>query len=128
MQFHTHSCSDFSFCYYIDVPKNSGAINFLNQNNNNQNNIFSGIFDYSPHEPNKTFIKDFQNPHVFGSYDFSPQDGKLLIFPSTLDHSVDTCEPGVVRHSISGDIKLTLNKKIKDFESGLVHPSLWKEL
>ena len=128
MQFHTHSCSDFSFCYYIDAPKNSGAINFLNQNTNNQNNIFSGIFDYSINEPSKTFIKDFENPHVFNSYGFSPSDGKLLIFPSTLDHSVNTCEPGVVRHSISGDIKLTLKKEIQNFESGLIHPSLWTEI
>lgn len=128
MQFHTHSGSDFSFCYYIDVPENSGKINFLNQNTSNKNYIFSGLFDYNPEEPNKTFIKDFTNPHIFHSYPFEPSDGKLLIFPSELAHSVDSCEPGVVRHSISGDIKLTLNKKIKNFESGLVHPALWTEI
>lgn len=128
MQFHTHSGSDLSFCYYVDVPKNSGTINFLNQNNNNKNNIFSGLFDYNPQEPHKTFIKDFKNPHTFNSYSFDPIDGKLLIFPSELSHSVNTNEPGVIRYSISGDIKITLNKNIKNFESGLVHPSLWTEL
>lgn len=128
MQFHTHSGSDLSFCYYVDIPKKSGKINFLNQNINNKNCIFSGLFDYNPEEPSKTFIKDFDNPHTFHSYPFEPSDGKLLIFPSELSHSVDLSESDVVRHSISGDIKLTLNKKIKNFESGLVHPSLWTEL
>lgn len=128
MDFHTHSCSDLSFCYYIDIPLNSGNINFLNQNTKNTNNLFSGLFDTHPEEPDKSFIKDFKNPHTFPAYSFEPSEGKLLIFPSTLKHSVDRCEPGVVRHSISGDIKITLNKDIKNFESGLVHPSLWTEL
>ncbi len=128
MQFHTHSGSDFSFCYYIDVPENSGKINFLNENINNKNCIFSGLFDYTPKEAKKTFIKDFNNPHTFKSYPFDPCDGKLLIFPSDLSHSVDQSNPGVVRHSISGDIKLTLKKDIINFESGLMHPSLWTEL
>ena len=130
MDFHTHSGSDLSFCYYIDVPLHSGNINFLNQNtkNENINNLFSGLFDFSEYEPSKAFINDFKNPHTFYSFPFEPSEGKLLIFPSTLEHSVDKCEPGVVRHSISGDIKITLNKDIKNFESGLVHPSLWTEL
>ncbi len=128
MDFHTHSCSDLSFCYYVDIPKNSGKINFLNQNFNNKNNFFSGLFDYNPNEPEKTFIKDFTNPHVFKSYAFEPSEGMLLIFPSDLSHSVDWCDESITRYSISGDIKLTLNKNILNFESGLIHPSCWREL
>ena len=128
MQFHTHSGSDLSFCYYIDIPEGSGTINFLNQNPSNVNALFSGLFDYNPEEPTRTFIRDFNSHHTFYEFPFEAANAKLLIFPSKLQHSVDPGDKGVIRHSISGDIKLTLNEQVQDFESGLVHPSLWTEL
>lgn len=124
MGFHSHSSSDFSFTYYVDIPEGSSGIKFLNQNMFNKNNIFSGLFG----NETTSYIKDFNNPHVFESYYFRPSNGKLLIFPSSLEHAVDSCEMGVVRYAIAGDIKLSLNKNIINFESGLIHPSFWREL
>jgi uncharacterized protein (TIGR02466 family) len=126
MNFHHHDSADLSFVYYVDVPEDCANIRFLNQNFRNQNAIFNGIFISG--DTRKNFIGDFNNPHVRHSHPFKPGNGKLLLFPSSLEHGIEDTDNSIKRYSIAGDIKFTLKKEILDYETGLVHPSLWKEL
>jgi hypothetical protein len=126
MEFHHHDGADLSFVYYVDVPEDCANVRFLNQNFRNKNAIFNGIFISSDSE--KNFIGDFNNPHTSHSYPFKPKEGSLLIFPSALEHGIERTDNPIKRYSIAGDIKFTLKKEILDYETGLVHPSLWKEL
>ena len=126
MNFHHHDSADLSFVYYVDVPEDCANIRFLNQNFNNKNAIFNGIFISG--DLTKHFINDFNNPHTAHSIPFQPKEGHLLIFPSALEHGIEQTDNSVNRYSIAGDIKFTLKKEIIDYETGLVHPSLWTEL
>jgi len=126
MDFHHHDSGDLSFVYYVDVPEDCANVRFLNQNFRNKNAIFNGIFIAG--DAQKNFIGDFNNPHVRHSHPFKPANGKLLLFPSSLEHGIEDTDNSIKRYSIAGDIKFTLKKEILDYETGLVHPSLWKEL
>lgn len=126
MSFHHHDSGDLSFVYYVDVPENCANIRFLNQNPKNKNSIFNGIFLSG--DTKKSLISNYNNPHTTHSYPFKPKEGKLLIFPSDLEHGIEPSNNSKKRYSIAGDIKFTLKKEILDYETGLVHPSLWKEL
>lgn len=126
MNFHFHSSSDLSFVYYINLPKNSPGIEFENQNKNNINSLFDSIFSLEDH--NKNLIKYYSHFHTCSSYNVNVKEGTLLIFPSSLPHSIPSIDFEGKRYSIAGDIKLTLKSDIINYEIGLMHPSNWKEL
>lgn len=130
---HSHSSSDLSFVYYVDVPDGSGNIHFINPNYHDMcyNSYFPGMFERP--SSGRAFMNDVwgkeYNAHTNQYFALPSIEGTLLIFPSKLAHMVpqskDTEEK---RFSISGDIKLCLDEKIDDYEHGLVHPCRWLEL
>lgn len=124
---HRHSAGDLSFVYYIDVPPDSGDICFFNPNyiDYNLNNYFMGMF--RPPYPGKKFIKT-DNPHTEEFYNIKSESGNLVIFPSHLHHKVSRSMSKQNRYSLSGDIKICLDKNIDNYEHGLIHPSYWTEL
>lgn len=85
---HSHGHFDFSGAYYVKTPKNCGQIVFR---------------DPRPAAVTSDFITtQFNNGEVFR---IEPEVGKLLIFPSYLDHMVLPSKTKDDRVSISWNIK-----------------------
>ena len=93
---HIHGESDWSFCYYVSVPQNSGNI------------VFSDPRLTRVSRPRDSFLKNFNNDFQHGTYGVSPSDGELIIFPSYLEHSVENNESNEPRISVSGNIILRM--------------------
>ena len=85
-QEHAHSNSTLSFCWYVSVAKDSG--NFVLMSSTQM----FGNQSYRYQEYN-----NFNSP----SYEVFPRDGSLIIFPSTLRHSVP-------RHNVEGFDRISL--------------------
>ena len=130
---HSHSSSDLSFVYYVDVPEGSGNIHFINPNYHDfsYNSYFPGMFERPTSGRafmNDVWNKEF-NAHTNQYFPLPSIEGNLLIFPSKLAHMVpQSKETEEKRYSISGDIKVCLDVSIDDYEHGLVHPARWLEL
>ena len=91
---HIHENVDWSFVYYVKVPKNSGNLIFLDPR-------IRRIKDRST-----SFIKNYDNPFTHSIYFFSPLEGKFVIFPSYLEHYVEFNTTNKPRICISGNIKI----------------------
>jgi len=74
---HNHPGAVFSGVYYINVPKNSGAIVFRNP----------AIHFLEMYWPNK-FVKDF-NCSTSSLWKINPGNNQVVIFPAWLDHFVE---------------------------------------
>ena len=68
---HTHPEGIISGVYYVKVPSNSGAISF--ERPDNQRYFFEG---------------DDINPYNYKYYSYEPKVGKVVLFPSWLNHMV----------------------------------------
>ena len=91
---HNHPGSFLSGVFYIDVPdKNMGSIHFLRG------------------DDMKYYINKLPNPNNFTGQHvtYVPKSGKLLIFPSWLDHHVDGNRSKQKRISLSFNYKILQN-------------------
>ena len=87
---HSHGQFQFSGAYYVKAPKDSGQIVFR---------------DPRPAAITNEFVtSQFNGGEV---YRIEPEEGKLLIFPSYLDHMVMPSKSDDDRVSISWNIKAT---------------------
>lgn len=86
---HRHPAKQFSGCFYVDVPENSGDIMF---------HSFRERFDYLP--------PDVQQYTVFNAdtYSYAPKEGELFLWESWLKHSVPSANFVGVRRSMAIDI------------------------
>ena len=91
---HIHEGSDWSFVYYVKVPKDSGNLIFIDPR-------IRRMKDRS-----NRFIKNFDNPFTHSIYFLCPLEGKFVIFPSYLEHYVEFNTSNKPRISISGNIKM----------------------
>ena len=92
---HTHPGGDLSGVFWIKVPKNSGDIVFYNPE------------EYCNYQLDKSYSNIIKN--IFNqknSYSISPQEGKVILFPSHLDHSVEVNNSNEDRISISFNINI----------------------
>ena len=86
---HAHYNSIISSVFYIDVDENTDRVKF---HNNQYNNI--------------TFVKNTEdhNPYNSNSWYLPVQRGRLLLFPSSLRHSVSTVSTDMNRISLSFNV------------------------
>jgi len=119
---HTHASSDISFVYYVNPPDNS-TITFYSENNNNC--YAGGLFDTKP-DPNRSIIGEL-NYINSGISSVKVERGDLLVFPSSLKHGVSGGSgKGTNIRSIAGDIKLLLDPKYTNLDTGMIHFDHWR--
>ena len=92
---HNHPTSDLSGVLWIKSQKNCGNI------------IFESPRSFATHQEIDSYTEDFKkNNNYFHSYSFNPRAGRMLVFPSHLDHHVDFNQSQEDRISISFNIRL----------------------
>tara|TARA_R100000008_G_C3584571_1_gene171207 strand:- start:2503 stop:3180 length:678 start_codon:yes stop_codon:yes gene_type:complete len=88
---HVHSSANFSGCYYVKHPKNSGHIHFLDPRPQHR---------FASPDPAPDVMHQIEGSHVFNPYcnshphdssifTYEIKEGKIIIFPSWLMHYVD---------------------------------------
>lgn len=117
---HQHNNAHFSVVYYVSVPeiidRDPGSITFHSPENHWGVCVGASVSDRGVGESRARFV---------------PTTGDLIIFPSTLRHSVTTNEYDIKRMSISMDITLTRNDTTNEEatdEMSIPNPSLWTKL
>ena len=90
---HLHPNSDWSFTYYVKVTEDSGDIVFCDPRLRRIMNVQDDI------------IQDYNNKSQHSTYSVSPLNGRLIIFPSYLEHFVEPNLTQETRISISGNIR-----------------------
>ena len=92
---HVHPTSDFSGVFWLKAPMNCGNIVFESPHN------FSSFMEI------QSYTEKFKNDSgCTDGYFFNPIEGKMLIFPSSLEHEVQPNESDKDRISVSFNIKL----------------------
>ena len=92
---HNHPCSDLAGVLWIKCPKDCGDIVFHNPN------AFQSF-----HEINSYTDKFKDQTKYYHNYIFNPTEGRMLIFPSHLEHHVEANKSDEDRISISFNINL----------------------
>ena len=92
---HIHPNSDFSGVFWLKAPMNSGDI------------VFDSPHNFSSFMERISYTEKFKNDTgCTDRYFFNPIEGKMLIFPSSLEHEVQPNESDEDRISVSFNIKL----------------------
>ena len=92
---HNHPTSDLSGVLWIKSQKDCGNI------------IFESPRSFATHQEIECYNEDFkENNNYFHSFSFNPIAGKLIVFPSHLEHHVDFNESEEDRISVSFNIRL----------------------
>lgn len=89
---HSHPMALFSAVYYVKAKANCGDLVFITPNSAHQNG-----------EIGKGLIVENFNEFTSATWSISPEEGKLLIFPSWLTHYVQQNKSGNERISIALD-------------------------
>ena len=109
---HKHPNSILSAVFYLQTgDEESGEIRFYASHSE---------IDFLP-------MKFKRNGRSYTNCKYKAKPNDLLIFPSTLEHEVETYNGELPRYSISYDIIVTSTRN-DDWESTIPHPSQWKEL
>lgn len=121
---HIHSTSHISFVYYINVPENSNSIHFLNYYS--PNSLFLGMYQDNELEERR-LIKNYNQENAQSFY-IMPEEGNILLFPSSLRHSTQNhdVEFDGERLSVVGDITLILKPDQFGYSMGYLDPKYWK--
>ena len=90
---HLHPNSDWSFAYYVKTTEDSGGIVFCDPRVRRLMNVQDEI------------LIDHSNNSQHSIYTIKPLSGKLVIFPSYLEHYVEPNLTQETRISISGNIR-----------------------
>jgi len=101
---HVHPGYDYSGCYYVTFPENSGLIHFLDPRPQHR---------FASPEPKSTEGKNwYSSDNVYDSSFFTYQikEGKVIIFPSWLTHYVDPNPTDLLRISIPFNAKYIHNE------------------
>lgn len=127
---HNHSDAHIAFVYYVHVPDTiQNPLRFYNYRNRHE------PFSYFCKMNNENNVWDWFNSYT---WQFTPIDGQLMVFPATLNHdtlgqspeascSIKTIEDVKSRRlSIAGDILLTHKNKIAR-NLGLQPISNWRK-
>ena len=91
---HAHPGNDYSGCYYVTFPENSGLIHFLDPRPQHR---------FASPNPKSTEDKNwYSSDNIYDSSFFTYQikEGKVIIFPSWLTHYVDPNPTDSLRISI----------------------------
>ena len=92
---HNHPTSDLSGVLWIKSQKDCGNI------------IFDSPRSFATHQEIECYNEDFkENNNYFHSFSFNPVAGRLLVFPSHLEHHVDFNKSQEDRISVSFNIRL----------------------
>ena len=92
---HNHPTSDLSGVLWIKSQKDCGNI------------IFDSPRSFATHQEIECYNEDFkENNNYFHSFSFNPVAGRLLVFPSHLEHHVAFNESQEDRISVSFNIRL----------------------
>ena len=92
---HNHPRSNLSGVLWIKTPKNSGNLVFTSPNLFNR------------YEELDSYTKEFKyNSNSYMTYYFRPMEGRLLIFPSSLEHEVKENKSNEDRISFSFNVQL----------------------
>ena len=92
---HVHPTSHLSGVFWIKVPKNSGSIMFHSPE------IFNRFQELD------CYTDEFcYDSNCYMTHDFTPSEGKILIFPSSLEHEVKKNESNEDRISVSFNMRL----------------------
>ena len=96
---HNHPRSNLSGVLWIKIPKDSGDI------------VFSSPNFFDRYDEIDCYTDEFKyDLHSYHTYYFIPKEGRLLIFPSSLEHEVKENKSTEDRISYSFNIKL-INEK-----------------
>lgn len=88
---HTHPFSHYSGVFYVQTPNNCGNIGFYQDGTVYQETLFR--------------LQEFrERKKILSHLDYTPVEGRLLLFPSTLPHDVAMNVSDCDRISISFDI------------------------
>ena len=92
---HNHPTSDLAGVLWVKCSKDCGDIVFDNPNNFKEFNTIN------------SYEKQFKdNNRIYHTYCFPPVEGKILIFPSHIDHNVEENKSNEDRISVSFNIRL----------------------
>ncbi len=92
---HVHPNSDFSGVFWLKTPKECGNI------------VFESPHNFSSYMEIQSYIQEFKNDtKCTCSHYFKPVEGKMLIFPSSLQHEVKPNESDKDRISVSFNVKV----------------------
>ena len=92
---HNHPTSDLSGVLWIKSQKDCGNI------------IFESPRSFATHQEIECYNENFkENNNYFHSFSFNPVAGRLIVFPSHLEHHVDFNESQGDRISVSFNIRL----------------------
>ena len=92
---HNHPTSDLSGVLWIKSQKDCGNI------------IFESPRSFATHQEIDSYTEDFKkNNNYFHSFHFNPIAGRMLVFPSHLEHHVDFNQSQEDRISVSFNIRL----------------------
>ena len=92
---HNHPGVDLAGVLWIKCPKNCGEI------------VFDTPTAFQSHNEINSYTDDFKNQNnLFHCYNFIPTEGKILVFPSHLNHLVQENKSNEDRISVSFNIKL----------------------
>jgi uncharacterized protein (TIGR02466 family) len=94
---HTHPQCDFSGVFYVKCSDNSGEINFINERKH---------VDYTFMEVIDKQISGGYN--LASGYWIGPEEGMMILFPSSLPHSVGVNNSDEDRISISFNLKIKI--------------------
>lgn len=123
---HNHSCSDVSWVYYVDVPKDCPAIRFHAGRRLNTAPFESAFhYDWSTDEKSAVSTINWWNSETWS---FQPATGDLLMFPGHQLHSVDSNHCVQTRISVAGDIALVLRPEFTNLEFGRTNPKHWLKM
>jgi len=93
---HDHPTSDLSGVLWIKAPKDCGNI------------MFSSPSSFAIHTEIDSYKEEFKKDNnYFYSYYFTPTEGRIIVFPSHLQHYVDFNKSNEDRISVSFNIRLS---------------------
>ena len=93
---HSHPNTDLSGVMWIKTPKDCGSIQFINPNDHS---TYNEIYSYTQEFKDQFFIHH--------AYWFPPIEGRMIIFPSHLQHEVKENKSNEDRISVSFNVNLT---------------------
>ena len=96
---HSHPGNDYSGCYYVTFPENSGFIHFLDPRPQHR--------FCSPNPKSKEDENWYSSDNVYDSsfFTYKIKEGKIVIFPSWLSHYVDPNPTNSLRVSVPFNAK-----------------------
>ena len=93
---HVHPTNNLSGVLWVKAPQNSGDIVFDSPNN------------FESYLENKSYIDDFKKSYfIDDSYHCYPTEGRIIVFPSHLEHHVQENKSNEDRISVSFNIRLS---------------------